>query len=366
MLTPPSPRPRAVLAGGGTGGHVFPALAVAEELLARGWAVSLVGRLGGLEERLAGEAGLPFHHLDAEPLVGRGWRGRIRALATLAGSALAARRLLVRVDARVVIGTGGFVSAPAVVGARLARRPVVLLEPNARAGVANRRLSRWAAEAAVAFPGSERDLRCPVRQTGVPVRQAFFAVSEELPPDRSPSLLVLGGSQGARQLNELLPAAVGSLASRLPGLQILHQAGPGNREVCRAAYRARVPADVRIEVVSFLDDVATAMAGAHLVVSRAGAVTLAEICAAGRPSVLIPLAIASGHQVENARALMAAGAAEVLTPGTGEDQRLAALLSALLSDRERLRSMARAARSLARPGAAAEIADRIEALGRVA
>jgi UDP-N-acetylglucosamine--N-acetylmuramyl-(pentapeptide) pyrophosphoryl-undecaprenol N-acetylglucosamine transferase len=357
-----------LLAGGGTGGHVFPALAVAEELSSRGWRVSFAGSGGGLEARLAAERGLPFHALRARPLVGRGPVARAWALGTVAASAAGAARLVRRLGVDVVLGTGGYVSAPAVVGARLAGRPAMLLEPNARAGVANRWLSRFASGAAVAFQETIADLKCPGWVTGVPVRAAFFEVPAAPPPRQAPRILVLGGSQGARQVNEAMAAAAAWLAERLPSLSILHQAGARNVEDTREAYaRAGLPAlaALHVEVVPFLDDVAGAMAASHLLVSRAGAITVAEICAAGRPSVLVPLAIAQAHQEDNARVLAAAGAAEVLTSRELSADRLAARLLDLLSDPagERLARMGRAARGLARPRAVADIADRLEELG---
>src|SRR5437764_4616654 len=183
-----------LLAGGGTGGHVFPALAVGDELRARGWRVSFTGMAGGIEERLAGERGIPFHPLPARPLVGRGLLSKAGALATLARSAGAAKRLIREIGADVVLGTGGYVSAPAVIGARLAGRPVLLLEPNGKAGVANRWLSRCATAACVGYRETIADLKCPSWVTGVPVRAAFFQVPAELPPFDAPRLLVPGGT----------------------------------------------------------------------------------------------------------------------------------------------------------------------------
>jgi len=366
MATTTIPVLHALLAGGGTGGHIFPALAVAEELAQRGWRVSFVGSETGLEARLVPERGVSFHALPARPLVGRGFAGKVRSLATLAGSGWAAARLIRDLEVGVVLGTGGYVSAPAVVGARLAKRPILLLEPNARAGVANRWLSRWASAAAIGYPETARDLKCPAWVTGVPVRARFFEVSAELAPLSPPRLLVLGGSQGAKQVNDLLPGAARRLIERLPEVRIVHQAGGRNLEETKAAFaRAGVGAP-HVEIVPFLDDVAGAMAASHLVVSRAGAITLAEICAAGRPAVLLPLAIAQGHQVENARLLADAGAAElVLDAGASK---LGELLLDLLGSEgslARLQRMGKAARSLARPQAVAEIADRLEILGGV-
>ena len=376
--------PHALLAGGGTGGHVFPALAVGEELLRRGWRVSFAGMAAGLEARLVAERGLPFHALPARPLLGRGIGAQAAALRTAAGGAMAAARLVRRLGVDAVLGTGGYVSVPAVLGARLARRPILLLEPNARAGIANRWLSRFASCAAVAFQETRRDLKCPSIVTGVPVRAAFFAVGPPPPlstgADARPRLLVLGGSQGARQVNRLLPQAVARARRELPGLSVLHQAGAKNVEETRTAYLAAgLSADSSsgvVEVVPFLDDVAGAMAASHLLVSRAGAITVAEICAAGRPSLLLPLAIAQAHQVDNARLLSEAGAAEMLVSAlvseggeAGEPalaEELGARLAALLADPGRLAEMGRAARALAKPDAVSAIADRLEEMAELA
>lgn len=359
----PSPTPHALLAGGGTGGHVFPALAVGEELAARGWRVSFVGSPTGLEARLVAERGLPFHALAAKPLLGRGLFGKVQALTTMGTSGTAAARLISRIGADVILGTGGYVSAPAVMGARLARRPVLLLEPNARAGVANRWLSRFATAAVVGYRETINDLKCPCWVTGIPVRSAFFSVPPGLPDFATPRLLVLGGSQGAQQINQAMPIVAARLFERLPDLRITHQAGAKNLEDARAAYAQAGLGEPRVEVVPFLDDVAGAMARSHLLVSRAGAITVAEICAAGRPSLLIPLSIAQAHQVDNARLVTDAGAGEMLRSDELTAERLGDLLLEMLGDRQRLERMAQAARSLARPGAAGRIADHVEALG---
>jgi UDP-N-acetylglucosamine--N-acetylmuramyl-(pentapeptide) pyrophosphoryl-undecaprenol N-acetylglucosamine transferase len=352
----------ALLAGGGSGGHVFPALAVAEELLERGWQVSFAGSPGGFEASVVPQRGLSFHPLPARPLLGRGLAARAGALGTLARSALSAARLVRRLDASVVLGTGGYVSAPAVLGGRLAGRPVLLLEPNARPGVANRWLSRWATAAVVGYGETVRHLRCPATVTGVPVRRDFFAVPPLAGTVPARCLLVLGGSQGARQLNETLPAAAARLLAGMADLRIVHQAGARNLEETRAAYAAAgVPAE-RIDVVPFLDDVAGTMAASQLLVSRAGAITIAEICAAGRGALLVPLTLAEGHQGENAALLARAGGAEVLAAADLEPAALTARLRRLLGDGARLAAMGSAARALARPEAAAAIASRLEDL----
>ena len=358
--TPTTPVLHALLAGGGTGGHIFPALAVAEELGKRGWRVSFAGNENGLESRIVPERGIPFHALPAKPMVGRGLFGRMQSLTTLACSGRVAAKLIRDLKVDVVLGTGGYVSAPAVVGARLAGRPILLLEPNARAGVANRWLSRWASAAAIGYPETALDLKCPAWVTGVPVRARFFESPAEPPDMNPPRLLVLGGSQGAKQINEAMPAAAKRLIEKIPTVRILHQAGPRNLEEARAAY-AQAGLEGRVEVVPFLDDVAGAMAESHLLVSRAGAITLAEICAAGRPSVLLPLSIAQAHQVDNARLLADAGAAELLL--SDELDKLADRIVDLLDAPATLQRMGHAARSLAKPNSVALIADRMEYLG---
>jgi UDP-N-acetylglucosamine--N-acetylmuramyl-(pentapeptide) pyrophosphoryl-undecaprenol N-acetylglucosamine transferase len=334
---------------------VFPAIAVGDELGRRGWRVSYTGTARGLEATIAASRGLDFHPLEASAVAGRSLFARARALWVLALSTARAAGLLRRLEVGVVVGTGGYASVAASLAAVLRRRPLVLVEPNATAGLANRGLSRVATAAAVAWPEAARALRCPSRETGVPVRREFFAISETMPPGPPWRLLVLGGSQGAATLNDLLPAALEALYRSGPTFSVLHQAGRGKEEAPRAAYAA---SGVEAKVTPFLDDVPGAMAASHLVLSRAGAVTLAEICAAGRPAMLFPLVLAAGHQVENARALERAGAAEVVegavTPAQLQE-RLARLL-----DAERLASMAGAARSLGRPDAASAIADLVE------
>ncbi len=358
---PPNDEARhAVVAGGGSGGHVYPGLAVAAELSERGWTVSWLGRPRGMERRLVEQAGVPYLALAAAPLVGQGVVGKVKALLTLLTSALAGRRLVRRAEAAVVVGTGGYVSAPAVLGARLARTPTLLIEPNAAAGAANRFLSRWSTAAALAYPAAAGEFDCPTEVTGVPVRSAFF----RQPPLAADAhrLLVVGGSQGAAQLNGLLPPVFARLAERLPSLTVVHQAGDAHVDAVRLAYADLGVDGGRVEVIGFVDDMPAALGGATLVVSRAGANMLAELCATGRPSVLVPLAQAGGHQADNARRLADAGAALCATGSQLEVDELVALLGDLLNDRPRLERMATAARELARPHAARSIADLAERL----
>ena len=365
----PRVQPHLLLAGGGSGGHVFPALAVGAELADRGWRVSFAGRPNGMEARLVAATRIPFHPLAARPWVGRGVAGKARALATLAGSAWRARRLVRRWRVNVTLGTGGFASMPAVLGCRLAGRPALLVEPNAEAGTANRLLSRWAQCAVLAFAETAGQLHCRTRLTGVPVRPAFFALpAVREAAARRPRLLILGGSQGALQLNREIPGAVARVRGQLPGLRVLHQCGRDHVEATRQTYiEAGLGEELdggegTIEVTPFLDDVAAAMGRCQLIVTRAGAITTAEICAAGRGALFVPLAIAGGHQEVNARALAEGGAAEVVLSAEATSEQLATRLSTLLTDPAALVAMGAAARALGRPDAVHAIADEVEAI----
>lgn len=345
-----------LLAGGGTGGHVYPALAVAEEVLDRGGTASFVGSREGVEARLVPERGISFHSLPSRPVVGRGPMAKVAALVVVGISALRARGLVRRLGAQVVLGTGGYVSASPVIGGRLAGRPVVLLEPNAVAGAANRVLSRLAVGACLAFERAGGSFRCPTWTTGVPVRRAFFSVPDDPPSAEETVVLVVGGSQGARQLNVSVPAAVERIAFSLSRpLRVLHQSGPGRVEEARRRWSGRsLPSTVSVEVVGYVDDMATAIGESHLVVGRSGAVTVAEICAGGRAAIYVPLLAAGAHQRSNAMAVAEAGGATVVE-GDGVEEGLVEALARLLEDRDALRTMGRAARSLARPDAASEI-----------
>lgn len=361
--TTPSAAParHVLLAGGGSGGHVFPALAVGRELARRGWRVSYAGNAASMEERLAAAHGVPFVTLAARPVVGRGLPARASALALAARSALAARGAVRRLGIDAVVATGGYAAVPASLGGAWAGRPLVLVEPNARPGTANRWLSRLAAAAAVADPASGSELACRAFVAGVPVRDELFAVPE-LASSAPPCLLVLGGSQGSQRLNELLPAAVERALGRLPGLAVVHQSGERNLDAAARAWSAFPAARERVDLVPFVSDVASALAGASLVLSRAGAITLAELAAAGRPALLLPLPLAGAHQVENARRAEAAGAAFSLEDAELTGVALGDRLADLLGDPDRLVVMGRRARALARPDAAAVIADEVERL----
>lgn len=316
--------------------------------------------MSGMERELVEAHGLPYHGLPARAVVGRGPLQKLTALGTLATSSWRARQVIRDLETHVVLGTGGYVSVPGVLGAALNQRPIVLLEPNAEAGSANRWLSRWAASAAVAFTGIERQLSCPCRVTGVPVRREFFEAPDERRATGALRVLVLGGSQGARQLNELVPAALSRLGTIASDLEVVHQVGRDLFEEAKALYGGSALGELEVRVVPFLHDVAAEMAAADLVISRAGAITVAEICAAGRAALLVPLALAGGHQLSNAHRLESSGGARVLTPEVADEENLARLLAELLRDKDRLHGMGRALRELAWPGAAESVADLLD------
>lgn len=345
-----------LVAGGGSGGHVFPALAVVRELAKRDCQVSWLGRVRGLEKSLVTDHGMPYYGLPAAAVVGRGLPQRVLALGRTALSAVQARSLIRRQGIEVVLGTGGYASAPGVLGARLAGRPAVLLEPNATTGTANRWLSRWATAAAVVSLEEARDLKCRVEAIGVPVRSEFQGPFE--PPAQTGPLriLILGGSQGARQLNELLPEALAEIAPAYPDLEVTHQVGEAHVEEAQRAYAEPTLADLDVRIVPFLKDMAGAMNAAHLVISRGGAITLAEICAVGRAALLLPLGLAGSHQVANARRMVSTGGARMFSGQTTAPE-VAAVVGELLASREGLTQMGSASRSLYRREAAADIAD---------
>lgn len=352
---------RLLLAGGGTGGHVFPAVAVAEALRHQQpeAEVLFVGTERGMESRLLPKLGWPLATVAMRGVVGRGWRARLTLLPTLLRALWQGRAILRRFRPDVVLGVGGYASVPVLLAAKLAGIPYLIHEQNARAGLANRLLGRWARAICLSLPQAAADFGAAVTDiTGNPLRAELAAVPAELPA--APSLLVFGGSLGAHALNGALKAALPLLEPWREGLSILHQTGEDQLESVGAAYRDAGWS--RVTVTPFIEDMAAAYGAATLVLCRAGATTVAELAAVGRPAVLVPYPYAAGdHQTANARALAEAGAALLLPQPELTPQRLAALLGELLVDRSRLLRMAAAARGCARPGAAEAILARCRA-----
>ena len=349
-------RPVLIMAGG-TGGHVFPGLAIARVLRERGVPVLWLGTRQGLEARLVPAAGIPIEWLTVRGLRNKGLLGWLMAPLRILRGMLQATRILRRHRPRVVLGLGGYVAGPGGLAAWLLRRPLVLHEQNAIAGLTNRLLSRLARRVLCGFPGAFPAARGS-EVVGNPVRPEILALPG--PAERKPAvhrpmrLLVVGGSLGARILNETVPAAV----ARLPGdirPEIRHQAGEATLDVAEDGYARH---QVTVQVMPFIDDMAAAYGWADLVLCRAGALTVSELAAAGRPAILVPLPHAvDDHQTANARYLSDNGGGWLLPQHELDPDRLAGLLRRAATEPETIADMAARARHLARPDAAERVAD---------
>lgn len=355
--------------GGGTGGHVYPGIAVAEAWRAQGGRVVYIGSATGFEARAVPQAGLPFEPVSARRLKNASVIERLRTMLGLPLAVWRGRSLLRRLNPDVVLGVGGYVSGPVMLAAALGRRPTAIAEQNARPGLTNRILARFVRRVYAAFPEVQRSLpTAKVRLLGNPVRQAFLdAAQAPRPAGRDAEgglrVLVLGGSQGAKALNERLPGAFASLRSRHPNLAIWHQTGRGKDEPVRAAYAAAGMAEARVD--AFIDDVPGALDWADLVVARSGATTVAELAVMGRPALFVPFPFAADdHQAANARALVDVGAAVMEREEDLDEVRLVSRLASLLDDKGALASMASKARGAARPQAATDIVADLLALAR--
>jgi UDP-N-acetylglucosamine--N-acetylmuramyl-(pentapeptide) pyrophosphoryl-undecaprenol N-acetylglucosamine transferase len=355
--------PRILIAGGGTGGHIIPALAVARELVARHQAeILFVGTARGLESRLVPVAGFQLKLIEVGPLNKVSLATRLRTLVQLPLSLVACSRILREFRADAVFGVGGYASGPAMGAAILRGVPTMAFEPNAVPGMANRLVGKRVQAAAVNFPPAAKWFR-NAEVIGIPVRPEFFALAQPL-KDAPPHLLIFGGSQGARIFNTLIPPLAPALFEAVPGLTLLHQAGARHAETTHAAYEASGADPARWRVEAFLDNMAEQFAMAHLVMARSGASTVAELAAAGKPSLLIPFAAAAdNHQCSNAEVMVNAGAAVMLEERQlNQPDLLMQTLRDLLNDPARLQSMASQARSQAHPRAAERIADRLAEL----
>ena len=352
-----------LIMAGGTGGHVYPALAVARVLRARGVPVVWLGTASGLEARVVPAQGFRLETLAIGGLRGKGLGTLLRAPLRICAAVLEARRLLKRLQPCVVLGAGGYASGPGGIAAWLLGIPLVIHEQNAVAGLTNRWLARIATEVLEAFPGSFGRGRA-VRTIGNPVRADIAALAP--PAERFAAregrirLLVFGGSQGAQRLNQVVPEALAQLdPTRRP--QVRHQTGERGLEAARAAYRERA---VDAEVLPYIEDMAAAYAWADLALCRAGAMTVCELEAAGLGAVLVPFALATDdHQMRNAEVLDALGAARIIAERDFDAARLAGCLTELGAGRARLLAMAQAARAARITDAADRLAECCLALG---
>lgn len=344
---------RVILAGGGTGGHVIPALAIANELRKTYAAeVLFIGTARGMENRLVPAAGYSLKLIRVGALKNVSWMTRVKTGFDLPLAVWTASGIVNEFAPDVVIGVGGYASGPGMLAAIVKHIPTLAFEPNVVPGFANRVVARFVSAAAVHFEETAKYFRNP-QVTGVPVRQAFF----EIPAKHvgTPSVLVFGGSQGAHAINQAMIRCLPELLRQAPGVRIIHQTGERDYNDALAAYRA---AAANAEVFKFIDDMPAAFARADLVICRSGASTVAEITAAGKPAIFVPFPrAADDHQRVNALALEKAGAAVLVEEPKLEGVWLAETIAALLNDSLRLAQMSQAARLLSHPNAAHDIAN---------
>jgi UDP-N-acetylglucosamine--N-acetylmuramyl-(pentapeptide) pyrophosphoryl-undecaprenol N-acetylglucosamine transferase len=344
---------RIIIAGGGTGGHVIPALAIAQQLKKQFDAeVLFIGTARGIETRLVPQAGFPLELIQVGALKNVSLMTRVKTMFDLPRAIAASSRMLSDFDPEVVIGVGGYASGPAMVAAIRRRLPTLAFEPNVVPGFANRMIARWVSAAAVHFEETCRYFpNC--RVTGVPVREAFFSIPPKI--GGTPTLLVFGGSQGARAINQAMIESLAGLRAKIPGIHIIHQTGQRDYDHVLAAYQR---SGISGEVHKFIDDMPATFARADLLVCRSGASTVGEITAAGKPAIFVPFpAAADDHQNVNARALERVGAAVVVEESNLGAAYLVDTIAALIGDPRRLQSMSAAAKSLAHPRAVEEIAE---------
>ena len=343
---------RVIVAGGGTGGHVIPALAIAQKLKARYDAeVLFIGTARGIETRLVPAAGFPLDLIEVGALNRVDVTTRIRTLLDLPRAVVESARMISDFRPDVMIGVGGYASGPAMLAGGLMNIPMLAFEPNVVPGIANRLVAPMVRAAAVQFAATQRYFRNAV-VTGVPVRHEFFDIPPR-PAGAPPTLLVFGGSQGAHAINVAVSQAIPALVERIPNLRLIHQTGQKDLSMMLSAAYQRIHG----EFSEFLDDMPDIFADADLIVCRSGASTVAEVAAAGKPAIFIPLPTAADdHQYQNAKTLADAGAARLLPQGELTADRLIEEIVSLLGNRAVLAQMGAAAARFAYPNAATQIA----------
>lgn len=353
-----------LIAGGGTGGHVFPALAIAREWLSRGTEreVVLVGTQRGIEMKLVPQAGLPLETLRVAGLKGKGGLTFFKNLAMLVPAMLDARRVLRKHKPIAAFGVGGYAAGPMLLATWLGRVPNVIFEPNAEAGFTNKVLAHISTRIATGYEISAQAWGKKAVVTGCPVRPEFFYITSRKPakPFR---LLITGGSQGALPINRAFVDAMDRLASRKNELSIVHQTGERDYNAVRTAYARR---EINAEVVPFLTNMAERFAWADVIVCRAGAITAAEIAAAGRAAIFIPFGRATdSHQLRNAQEMSRAGAGRLISEAELTAEKLTTEIFSLLDQPQEIEKLSTAARGLARPHAARDIVNLIEQAAHV-
>lgn len=357
-----------LIAAGGTGGHIYPGIAVAHEVMRRDSQskVRFVGVARGLETKLVPKAGFELTLIDSAGLKNVSFVARMKGVVILPKSFVSARRVIREFAPDVVVGAGGYVSGPVVLMAALTRRPTLVMESNALPGWTNRVLARFVNRAAVSFEQALPFFRGKGVVTGNPVRREFFEIPAKHHEPGKLSLLVFGGSQGARAINEAMVAALPSLKDLPVELRIKHQTGPADFEKVKAGYAA-AGWNEHAEVSSYIDNMMSDFAAADLVICRAGATTTAELIAAGKASIMIPFPYAADdHQRKNAEALQTAGAARMILQQEASGERLREEIEAFAMDPSLIDRMEEASRRLARGDAAVTVVDLIEQLAGTA
>lgn len=355
---------KVLIAAGGTGGHIYPGIAVANELMARSAdnEIMFVGTARGLETKIVPESGFSLALINSAGLKNVGFSGKIKGLTVLPKSFIEAWRLIRDMNPDVVVGAGGYVSGPVVLTAHLMGRPTLIMDSNALPGFTNRQLARFVDKAALSFDAAAKFFGKKAVVTGNPVRRSFFEIPERKPvaPFR---ILVFGGSQGARAINKAVIESLPFLNELKGQITMVHQTGEADLENVANGYESANWGDV--DVRPFIINIVESFDQADLIICRAGATTCAEICAAGKPAIMIPFpGAADDHQRKNSEALIEKGAARMIVQSDLSGERLANEIRSLLGDESELRSIGKAARSLARPDAAAASADLIEGLMR--
>src|SRR5712691_3689901 len=353
-----------LIAGGGTGGHVFPALAIAQEWLSRGneREVVLVGTHRGIEMKLVPQAGLPLETLRVAGLKGKGGATLLKNLAMLAPAMLDARRVFRKHKPVAAFGVGGYAAGPMLLATWLARVPNIIFEPNAEPGFTNKILARISTRIATGYEISARAWGKKAIVTGCPVRPEFFSITPR-PLAKPFRLLTTGGSQGALPINRTVVDSMDRLAARKNALAIVHQTGERDYNAVRTAYARR---EIKAEVVPFLTNMPEQFAWADIIVCRAGAITAAEVAAAGRAAIFIPFGRATdSHQLRNAQEMSRAAAGRLISEPELTPEKLTGEIFSLLDQPQEIVKLSTAARGLARPHAARDIVNLIEEAANV-
>ncbi|MGQ0763875.1 MAG: undecaprenyldiphospho-muramoylpentapeptide beta-N-acetylglucosaminyltransferase [Acidobacteriota bacterium] len=355
---------RVLIAAGGTGGHIYPGIAVAKEIMRRdpNSVVRFVGTARGLENRVVPNAGFELSLIESTGLKNVGLAARLRGLLILPKSFFAARQLIREFRPDVVVGAGGYVSGPVLLMAAFMKRPTLVMDSNALPGFTNRRLARFVDKAAVSFAEAMSFFPGKAVLTGNPVRREFFEVPTKSHDPKHVSLLVFGGSQGARAINDAMVGALTHLGAEKDRLRVTHQTGTSDVEKVQRGYGAAGWSE-NAEVKPYIDDMVSEFTKADLIVSRAGATTTAELLASGKVAIMIPFPLAADdHQRKNAEALQTAGAARMILQKDLSGETLATEIRSLLSAPEKLNEMEAAARKLARRDAAEKTVSLMEEL----